>query len=161
VRLHRDVSLNYVQYGAGLTIEPGHLGDFYLLQIPIRGGAAVRCGGQQVQACARRASLPSPTERLSMKWAEDSPHLIVRFSQASLRQQLESLMQAPVRQPLVFDLGVPMDAPALAPMVNFVKYLCATLDQGTWLDGSTIAAQAEGYLMSTLLLLVPHNYSDA
>lgn len=50
VRLHQDVSLNYVQYGPAVRIDPGYLGDFYLLQIPLRGGAEIRCGRQQVLA---------------------------------------------------------------------------------------------------------------
>lgn len=158
-RLHRDVSLNYVQYGAGVNIEPGYLGDFYLLQIPLRGGASVRCGKQSIEASSRLASLPSPTERLSMSWAPDSPHLIVRFSRAALLLQLESLIQAPVHQPLVFELGVPLDEPAAAPMFNFVKYLCTTMEDASGLGG--VASQAEGYLISTLLQTTRHNYSEA
>lgn len=160
VRLHHDVSLNYVQYGPEVDIDPGYLGDFFLLQIPLRGGASVRCGSQHVAASAALASLPSPTERLSMRWAEDSPHLIVRFAKTALERQLEQLAQAPLQQPLVFELGVPLDAPALAPMLNFVKYLCATLDQDNTLGGTPLAAQAESYLMTALLTFAPHNYSD-
>lgn len=160
-QLHRDVSLNYVQYGAEVNIEPGYLGDFYLLQIPLRGGAEVRCGNQHVTASTRMASLPSPTERLSMRWADDSPHLIVRFSQAALHRQLEQLTQAPTKQPVVFDLGVPLDAPALTPMLNFVKYLCATLDEDAALSGTPLAAHAESYLLSSLLTLAPHSQTHA
>lgn len=161
VQVHRDVSLNYVQYGPEVTIEPGYLHDFYLLQIPLRGGAAVRCGSQHVIADTRMASLPSPTERLSMSWANDSPHLIVRFSQAALQRQLEQLTQTPLHQPLVFDLGVRLDVPMLAPMLNFVKYLCATLDEGNALSGTPLGAQAESYLLSALLTLAPHNHKQA
>ncbi len=161
VAVHHDVSLNYVQYGPEVTIEPGYLDDFYLFQIPLRGGASVRCGSQHVVAHARMASLPSPTERLSMSWANDSPHLIVRFSQAALQRQLEQLTQAPLHQPLVFDLGVPLDVPMLAPMLNFVKYLCATLNEGNALSGTPLGAQAESYLLSSLLTLAPHNHRQA
>ena len=59
VRLHQHISLNYVQYGPAVRIDPGYLGDFYLLQIPLRGGASIRCGRQQVLANTRTASLPS------------------------------------------------------------------------------------------------------
>lgn len=159
VKLNRDVSLNYVQYGAGVDIEPGYLGDFYLLQIPLRGGSEVRCGSQNVAANLRTASLPSPTEHLSMRWANDSPHLIVRFSKAALHRQLEQLAQQPVVTPLVFNLGLRLDLPALMPMLNFVKYLCATLDEDNTLSGTSLATQAEGYLLSSLLTLAPHNYS--
>ena len=161
VQLHRDVSLNYVQYGPEVDIEPGYLGDFYLLQIPLRGGASVRCGTQQMLASTRMASLPSPTERLSMRWANDSPHLIVRFSKAALQRQLEQLAQATFHQPLVFTLGVPIDTPPLAPMLNFVKYLCATFDEASTLGTATLAAQAEAYLLSTLLMSATHNHTSA
>lgn len=159
VRLHQDVSLNYVQYGPAVQIDPGYLGDFYLLQIPLRGGAAIRCGKQQVLADSGTASLPSPTERLSMLWADDSPHLIVRFSGPALQRQFEQLAQTPLSQPLVFDLAVPLDAPALAPVLNFVDYLCATVDADPAWCGSALAAQAEAYLLTSLLTLAPHNHS--
>lgn len=164
--LHRDVRLNYVQYGAGVDIEPGYLGDFYLLQAPLRGGATVRCGNQEVAAHRGMASLPSPTERLSMRWEEDSPHLIVRFTQAALQRQLQQLAQAPLHGPLVFGLGLALDAPALAPVLNFVQYLCSTLDSGGSQAGGppladALAQQAEQYLLSSLLLLAPHNHSQA
>jgi len=161
-RLHRDVSLNYVQYGPGVQIDPGYLQDFFLLQIPLRGGAEIRCGAQQVEATPRLASLPSPTELLSMRWADDSPHLIVRLARPALLSRLESLLQAPVRQHLVFDLGVPLDNPALAPLVHFIDYLRLTLDAGNALQsGSPLAEHAEAYLMASLLMSAGHNHSRA
>lgn len=161
-RLHRDVSLNYVQYGPGVQIDPGYLQDFFLLQIPLRGGAEIRCGAQHVDATPTLASLPSPTEPLSMRWANDSPHLIVRLARSALLSRLESLLQAPVGQPLVFDLGVPLDNPALAPLVHFIDYLRLTLDAGNALQaGGRLAEHAEEYLMSSLLMSAGHNHSRA
>lgn len=159
VRLHQAVSLNYVQYGPAVRIDPGYLGDFYLLQIPLRGGAPIRCGQQQVLADTCTASLPSPTEALSMEWADDSPHLIVRFSRQALQRQFEQLAQMPMSQPLMFDLAVPLNAPALAPVLNFVHYLCATVDADPALCDTVLAAQAEAYLLTSLLTLAPHNHS--
>ena len=161
-RLHRDVSLNYVQYGPAVQIDPGYLQDFFLLQIPLRGGAEIRCGGQQVQATPSLASLPSPTEPLSMRWADGSPHLIVQIARAALLSRLESLLQAPVGRALVFDLGVPLDNPTLAPLVHFIDYLRLTLDAGNALQpGGPLAEHAQAYLMSSLLMSAGHNYSRA
>ena len=161
-RLHRDVSLNYVQYGPGVQIDPGYLQEFFLLQIPLRGGANIRCGAQHIEATPRLASLPSPTEPLAMRWADDSPHLIVRLARSALLSRLEALLQAPVRQALVFDLGVPLDDPALAPLVHFIDYLRRTLDAGTALQaGNRLAEHAEEYLMSSLLMSAGHNHSRA
>ncbi len=159
-QLHRDVSLNYVQYGPGVQIDPGHLQHFFLLQIPLRGGAEIRCGSQRVEASRLLASLPSPTEPLSMRWADDSPHLIVKLARAPLQARLEALLQAPLRQPLVFDLGVRLDDPALAPLVHFIDYLRLTLDAGDALQSAgRLGEHAETYLMSTLLMSAGHSHS--
>jgi AraC-like DNA-binding protein len=150
-----------VQYGPCVDIQPGYLKDFFLLQIPLRGGADVRCGGQQVRADLNLASLPSPTEPLTMRWADDSPHLIVKFSRTALQAQLERLAQKRLSAPLVFDLGVPLGDPALAPLLHFIRCLQATLDAGEGLGGPLLAEQAESYLMASLLLCAPHNHSAA
>lgn len=159
VRLHQDVRLNYVQYGPEVDIDPGYLGDFFLLQIPLRGGAEVRCGGQRVTAHAQMASLPSPSEPLHMRWADDSPHLIVRLSQAAVHRQWEQLVQTPLVKPLVFDLGINLQTPEVSPLVGFIKYLCATLDGQQAFANSVLAAQAETYLLTSLLTLLPHNHT--
>lgn len=162
VTLHRDVSLNYVQYGPAVQIDPGYLRDFFLLQIPLRGGAEIRCGAQQVMATTRLASLPSPTEPLAMRWADDSPHLILRLGRAAVLAQLAALLQAPVHDALVFDLGVPLDDPALAALLQFIAYLRSSLDAGSALaPGSLLAQHAEAYLLTSLLLSAPHNHSAA
>lgn len=159
--LREDVSINYVQYGPCVDIEPGYLKDFYLLQIPLRGGAEVRCGGQSVRADVHTASLPSPTEPLAMRWADDSPHLIVKLSRTAMQRQFEQLSQSHVGRPLVFDLGISLRDPALAPVLHFIQYLRDTLDGGDALSGNLLAAQAESYLMSSLLLCTPHSHAAA
>ena len=160
-RLHNDVSLNYVQYGPSVDIEPGYLKDFYLLQIPLRGGAEVRCGGQHVRADPLQASLPSPTEPLAMRWADDSPHLIVKFSRGALQCHLERLSQQRLSRPLVFELGVRLDDPSFAPALNFIAYLRHTLDTGNALTATPLAEQSEAYLLSSLLMCLRHNHSAA
>jgi len=160
--VHRHASINYVQYGAAVRIEPGYLREFFLLQIPLRGGASVRCGGQSVESHPLLASFPSPTEPLSMRWAEDSPQLIVKLDRRALSDRLESLLQAPLRQPLVFDLGVDMSRPEARGMAALVGYLQCTLENGLGFAGQpALAEQAENHLLSTLLLSLPHNHSAA
>ena len=162
VPLHRDASLNYVQYGAGVRIEPGYLSQFYLLQIPLRGGAWVQCGGQRVESHPLLASLPSPTEPLSMQWHEDSPQLIVKLDREAMRARLEALLQTPVHQPLVFDLGVDLRAPALDGVAGFIAYLRTALDTNAFFLGhKLLAEQAENHLFSSFLLSMQHNYSPA
>lgn len=162
VPLNRDASLNYVQYGPAVRIEPGHLGGFYLLQIPLRGGAMVRCGSQAVESHALMASLPSPTEALSMRWHDDSPQFIVKIDRVAMQSRLSALLQAPLHQPLVFDLGVDLTNPALLGMTSFIAYLRSAVETNAILLGHPVlAAQAENHLLTSLLLSTGHNYSAA
>jgi AraC-like DNA-binding protein len=159
-RVHRNASLNYVQYGAEVRIEPGYLRDFYLLQIPLSGGATIRCGAQTVESHPLLASMPSPSEPLSMRWAEGSPHLIVRLDREALRTRLEGLLQSSVDRPLVFSLGVDLTAPSIRGIVGLIDYLRTAIDHGTFApERGLLAEQAESHLLTALLLAMPHNYS--
>lgn len=161
-QLHRDASLNYVQYGAAVRIEPGHLESFYLLQIPLRGGAMVQCGSQTVESHGSMASLPSPTEALSMRWHEDSPQFIVKIDRAAMQLRLSALLQEPLQTPLVFDLGVDLANPALWGMTSFIAYLRSAVETHAVLLGHPVLAeQAENHLLTSLLLCAGHNYSAA
>lgn len=158
--LHRHVSLNYVQYGPAVRIEPGYLRSFYLLQIPLRGGATVRCGGQTVESHTLMASVPSPTEPLSMRWHDDSPQFIVKIEREALHARLSDLLQAPVQQPLVFDLGMDLANPALMGMASFIAYLRSAVETSAFLLGHPVLAeQAENHLLTSLLLCAQHNHS--
>jgi hypothetical protein len=41
--LQVDYSVNFVAYGSTVEIDPGELSRFFLLQLPLKGSARVRC----------------------------------------------------------------------------------------------------------------------
>lgn len=159
-KMGADVSLNYVQYGPAVSIEPGFLEHFYLLQIPLRGRAKIRCGAQVFVSDARTASLPSPTEPLSMRWEHDAPHLIVQMSRTALTQHWERLSQTACSdQPLVFQPNVALQRPELYALLEYIHYLCRAMDQQGGMGHPLLVEQAQQYLISSLLLLQPHTHS--
>ena len=46
-------SVNYVAYGGSVSIDPGCLDRFFLLQLPICGGAQIRTGDRNIEFGAR------------------------------------------------------------------------------------------------------------
>lgn len=160
VRLHQHVSLNYVQYGPSVTIEPGYLENFYLLQIPLSGGAWVRCGAEQISSDPTLATLPSPTEKLAMRWGDDSPHLIVQCSRQAVHRHWQELSQSDMAgRPLVFDPAVALQRPDVQPLLGYLRYLYQCMDDAKGLAHPLLAAQAEQHLISTLLLTQRHSLS--
>lgn len=57
-----EMTLNNLAYGAEVDIDPGSLGNFFLVQIPIDGSVEVECGSQRVMFGRQLASVLSPDE---------------------------------------------------------------------------------------------------
>ena len=71
-------SVNYVAYGGSVSIDPGCLDRFFLLQLPIQGRAQIRTGGRDLESGpAAVASLLSPTLPTRMIWHDDCAQLIL------------------------------------------------------------------------------------
>lgn len=155
-----DISLNYVQYGAEVEIDPGCLGDFYLLQIPLRGSASIEWAGRSFTSDAHRASLASPSQPLRMRWGDDTPQLIVKIGQAVLQRHWESLCgEAGGTQPLEFEPAIALDEGAGASVKHLVEFLAQELSCGRTTLTTPFLAQAESGLIHTLLGQLPHNRS--
>ncbi len=71
-------SVNYVAYGGSVSIDPGCLDRFFLLQIPLHGCAEIRTAARAVTtAPGAAASLLSPTVPTQMTWRQDCAQLIL------------------------------------------------------------------------------------
>ncbi|CAN7676294.1 AraC family transcriptional regulator [Rhizobium sp. LjRoot254] len=107
-----DYSVNFVAYGSTVEIDPGELSRFFLLQLPIRGSAKVRCGtvATDVEACVR-GSILSPTLGTRMTWNEGCEKLIVLLRREAVETQFEVLTHERMRT-IEFDTGVDLTGPA-------------------------------------------------
>ncbi|MDQ1184236.1 AraC family transcriptional regulator [Agrobacterium larrymoorei] len=85
-------SINVVSYGSAVEIDPGELSRFFLLQLPVRGSAVVRCGDKETQVAeGRTATLLSPTLFTRMRWAEGCEKLIVLLERDLVESHFETL----------------------------------------------------------------------
>ena len=107
-----DYSVNFVAYGSTVEIDPGELSRFFLLQLPIRGSAKVRCGtvAADVQA-GLRGSILSPTLGTRMTWNEGCEKLIVLLRREAVEAQFEMLTHERMHT-IEFDTGVDLTGPA-------------------------------------------------
>ena len=104
--LQVDYSVNFVAYGSAVEIDPGELSRFFLLQLPLKGNAKVRCGtlAADVQA-GTRGSILSPTLGTRMTWNEGCEKLIVLIRREAVEAQFESLTHRRMRA-IEFETGV-------------------------------------------------------
>jgi AraC-like DNA-binding protein len=84
-------SINYVGYGGTVSIDPGCLDRFFLVQIPLTGTAHISAGtsGFDVEP-VRTASLLSPTIPTRMVWA-DCAQIILLLDRRMVEQRAAAL----------------------------------------------------------------------
>ena len=147
----KDLSVNYLDYGAEVNITPGELNSFFLVQIPLSGGGRVTCGSQNVESSTRVASVPSPTEHLDMTWQAQSPHLLIHLSRISVERRLEELMGRSLSAPIRFDLAMQMDDPGIRSWRRIVDVLVQNFDSDVPELHECVQAEIESACLTGLL----------
>lgn len=157
----QNISLNYLHYGADVHIDPGMLGDFYLLQIPLSGSAFIRHRGAEVVATARAATLLNPDRETDMQWRGDCRKLLLQIDKTHLQNVAETLIGAPLPGPVRFDPKVDMTHADGKRLRQLVVACVRAAEEEALFDGALNAGAAlvEYDLANALLTLQPSNIS--
>lgn len=146
------LSLNYIEYGARTLIEPGELGDFYLLQIPLEGGAEITNGGMTYLSTPDRAAILNPHRPTRMTWEEGTRQVLVQISRRAMQDHLTAQLGGPSDRPLTFDGPLDIGTGPGAALRRLVMWLVAEADAGQPpLGPGLMAGQIESTLLSGLL----------
>jgi len=156
-------SINYVAYGGSVSIDPGCLERFFLLQLPLRGGALVSTSARDIAtAPGVVASLLSPTMPTRMVWQNDCAQLILLVERKLVEQRAAALAGGAVRA-VEFDPVIDLAAPAAqalqAQMLGLVN-LAERLGSKRPLS-STATANWREALLDGLLAGQRHGLSQA
>jgi AraC-like DNA-binding protein len=154
-------SLNYVRYGADVIIEPGELGTFFLLQIPLSGHAHIRSGQQELDTSPRQASLLSPSLGVSMRWSEGCAKLLAQIPRAAVERTLQAMLGRSLRGSIEFDAALNLDVGAGRRIGQMVHLLRDDVDAtDTMILRSSAGPHMRETLIMALLNALPHNYAD-
>lgn len=158
----RGVSINRLNYGATVAIDAGCLNDFLLVMMPLSGGADVRCGEQKIESSPELAAVVTPTQALVEKIYDGCDQIMVKVDRTLLENVCAQHLGHPLRQPLEFRLGLEMSSQGGVSWQALVSYLLGELERESPTIASPLAAaQVEHLLVTTLLMVQPHNYRDA
>lgn len=161
VRL-KQVVFSYIRYGAEVSIVPGELSDFYLVQATIGGCSQVTSGCVTAEARPGVITIPAPHKRLAMRWREDCERLTLRIERAAIEAELRDLLDRPVSRPVEFDLRMVLQRALPRSWWNLARHVVSDLDNGGGLIRNELTVGSlEHALISGLLVAQPHNYTDA
>ena len=153
-------SLNFLEYGTEVTVEPGLLGDFFNIQVQLAGAVETRCGAETAVITQGQAAVLSPREYVSMNWERDSSMLIYSIKRALVQRKLESLLDQHLPDPIVFNTLMRSDKANSAGWLRGLQVLVTELDNThTFLNCVQAKKSFEDSLVVSLLHSQPHNYS--
>jgi AraC-like DNA-binding protein len=158
VRL-RDVSLNVLRYGADVVIDPGERGDFYMVQLPLSGGAQVSCGGEEVFADANVLSVLQPQSRSRMVWTSDCRMILIQVPRKVVHERALALGIS--KAPRIA-LAHSRQSPEVAAWWQTVLDLTRNIDQfgQQWLRHPAAYAAMEEFLLSAFTTLLCEREDD-
>ncbi|WGD56537.1 AraC family transcriptional regulator [Bradyrhizobium sp. CB1650] len=155
-------SISYVGYGGSVSIDPGCLERFFLVQIPLQGAARIRAGSSEIAtAPGRAASLLSPTIPTRMVWT-DCAQAILLLDRRMVEQRAAALSgrtSAAVEFDPVIDLATPT-ASSLQAKLDALMTLAERLGPSRSLSALATADWRET-LLDHVLNHQRHDRSDA
>jgi AraC-like DNA-binding protein len=156
-------SVNYVAYGGSVSIDPGCLERFFLLQIPVHGSARIQTAARDIAtAPGASASLLSPTIPTRMTWQHNCAQIILLVERRLLEQRAAALSGRPagaVEFEPVVDLSSAGGRALQSQILEFVD-LAERLGPQRPISPIT-AANLRETLLSGLLHGQRHSASDA
>ncbi|WP_307215820.1 AraC family transcriptional regulator [Microbacterium sp. SORGH_AS_0888] len=148
------VGLELLNYGEGVRISPVGLGEFHLVQIPLRGRARMRVGGTVVESSPQRATVPPIDRDFVMEWKDDTPHLIVYVDREELLRVASVMWSIEDPSRLRLAPGLELGTPAGQAFLRSVLELHDVLDAPNAPNGELSRKLAAELMVSRLLLAV-------
>ena len=131
----QNISINYLHYGADVTIDPGMLGSFFLLQIPLSGQASVKHRGVEVTASTDTATVLNPDRETRMEWKGNCRKLLLQIDKLYLESVAQSLIGGRLPGPIRFDPAVNLSTQSGGFIKNLVVSCAKAVDQGELFHG--------------------------
>lgn len=152
------ISLNYISYGADVLIDPGELGDFYLIQMPVSGAATIRNGSQEFLTNRRVASILNADLATRMQWWEGCAQILIQIRKAPLLDFVGRFLGRELPGRLVFDPRIDFTRAEMQSWRRLACSLFQAADERQPAAAPAIAAALhEQCLLETFLRFQPSN----
>ncbi len=153
-------SINYLQYGASVRIDPAEFDSFYLVHIPLTGQAALCVDGEDMIIRPGTATVVPPYSRISTRWSADCRQVMLQLSRQHVESAISELTMQPVRKPVRF-APLQIEASRTRSFFGFVDYLARNLADNNIVSPPFVSEQFERTAISLLLAGADHSYSQA
>lgn len=154
-------SLNYIQYGADVKIEPGELGSFYLIQIPLTGQARINNSAGNVDTGPGLGSVLNPHRHTSMRWREGCSQLLLQINEQQLNRIAARLVGRDLSGPVTFQTSVDQQRSNVGQWVSKLRTCFSLAEKNAIYAKGNLHTQTlvEEQLIEGFLLCQPNDVS--
>lgn len=153
-------SIARMSFGGEVTIDPGKLDDFILVQALINGHEEVISGEHHLRCTTDHATIFNYHKNSFLNHFVDTEKLLVRLDRRLLETTLQQQLGRRIKTGIIFQPQLPLNVTAGQSWLQSVAWAYTHLSNTPVLS-SHVAAHIEEVLASVLLDLQEHNYSSA
>lgn len=156
------LTVGHLNYGADAELLVPAMLDCYHLNLTLGGATQVSQAGRAAATSAgRRGVLFDPRSPFTVRWSPDAVQYAIKLPRRSLEDHLAGLLGRPVAGPIDFSLTVDLTRAAGRNLLSAVHFLRGELARPGGLATSPLARdQLEAFVMTQVLLAVPHEHSQ-
>lgn len=154
-----SIGIGRMSYGGAVTINPGVLDTFALIQMPIYGEERIRLGKQSVLCNPRMGTVINAHTPTLIDHTPNTEKLIIRIDRSLLERHCQQMLGRTLRNQIEFDSCLPLNTEAGARWLRMVSWVydCLSVDEQL---SPLMATQLESGLVSMLLTNQPNSYSQ-
>lgn len=156
-------TLGFLAYGANAELRMPPTETTYHINLTTSGRTfAERGDGTRAVTDARTSGVVLlPNQFNTVRWTDDAEQLILKIPRHRLESHLADLIGHPVPRTIDFSFGFSTTSARGRGLLAAVEFLARELDRPGGVTETPVAReQLEAFVMTQVLLTVPHSYSD-
>ncbi len=155
------ISINSFSYGANVSIDPGHLKDFYLLQMVLEGAEILKYGTKEFHLRPGFISVIGPDVSVKKSSPAGTRKLLVRIDRTLIEQICMQHLGHVLNKPLRFEVELTQNSGKGMNLSGLITFLHdQTSSRESIFRSPLVLANLEHLLTTTLLLSQQSNYSE-
>lgn len=155
------LSFNSFAYGANVSIDPGCLQGFYLLQMVVEGEEILRYGGREFQLHPGLIAVIGPDVSLKKTSPAGTRKIMIKIDRTLLEQACAQHLGHSLRKPLDFQVDLPLNCGRGTGLANLVTFLHDQVSMSESMYRSPLMlANLEHMVTTSLLLSQQSNYFE-
>lgn len=155
------LSFNSFAYGAQVSIDPGHLRDFYLLQMVTQGEELLRYGDREFRLCPGLISVIGPDLNVRKTSPAGTKKLLIRIDRELIERTCIQHLGHSLRDPLNFEVELPMTCDRGMNLGRLITFLYDQIaEERSVFRSPLMMANLENMVTTSLLLSQSSNYHE-